>query len=61
MVACIAAGLAAGTFLDNQLGTGPVLAVVLMLASVGGGMVVVYRIVMRTVRKRQRGPREPEN
>ena len=49
MVVCVLAGLLAGWYLDKQLDSSPVLTVVLAIAGAGGGMVAVYRLVMRTV------------
>jgi F0F1-type ATP synthase assembly protein I len=49
MVACVAAGLLAGRYLDRLLGSGPVLTVLLLLCGVLGGMAAVYRLVMKTV------------
>jgi ATP synthase protein I len=57
MFACILVGLLGGRFLDEWLNTSPWLTIVLVLAGVGGGMVAVYRMVMKVVTR----PRETEN
>jgi F0F1-type ATP synthase assembly protein I len=49
MAACVLGGLLGGMYLDRRLDTAPVLTIVLLLAGVGGGMVSIYRLVMRTV------------
>ena len=49
MAACILAGFLAGLYLDKVLGTRPVLAVVLLLAGVGAGMLVSYRMIVRLI------------
>ena len=57
MFACVLVGLLGGRFLDGWLNTGPWLTIVLVLAGVGGGMVAVYRMVMKVVAR----PRETED
>lgn len=49
MFACVLLGLLGGSYLDEKLGTGPVLMIALVLVGVAGGMVAVYRMVMKTV------------
>ena len=49
MVACILVGFLAGLYLDKVLGTRPVLAVALLLAGVGAGMLVSYRMIVRLI------------
>ena len=57
MVACVVGGFALGLYLDRRLGTFPTLTVVLLLVGVGGGMVAVYRMVMRQATRGSRdGP-----
>jgi F0F1-type ATP synthase assembly protein I len=52
MFACVLTGLFAGRLLDAWLDTSPWLTLVLVLAGVGGGMVAVYRMVMKVVARR---------
>jgi F0F1-type ATP synthase assembly protein I len=52
MFACVLAGLLAGRLLDAWLQTDPWLTVVLVLAGIGGGMLAVYRMVMKVVTRR---------
>jgi len=59
MVACVLAGFLGGLYLDNVLGTGPVLTVVLLLAGIGAGVVVSYRMIIRLVLERK--PHGPAN
>ena len=61
MVVCILAGFLAGNFLDRRLGTAPVLTVVLLVAGIAGGMVAVYRLVVKSVEAGpdHKGPPEP--
>ena len=49
MVACVAAGLLGGWYQDSLFGSRPVLTILLLALGVLGGMVAVYRLVMRTV------------
>ena len=49
MVACILGGLLAGLYLDKVLGTRPLLAVALLLAGVGAGMLACYRMIVRLI------------
>jgi F0F1-type ATP synthase assembly protein I len=56
MFACILVGLLGGRALDAWLNTGPWLTITLVLVGVGGGMVAVYRMVMKVVA----APREPD-
>ncbi len=49
MAACIVGGLLVGYYLDGLLGTGYALTVALILLGIGGGMVAVYRLVMKTI------------
>jgi F0F1-type ATP synthase assembly protein I len=49
MVACVLGGFLGGRYLDGALGTTPVLTIVLLLTGVGGGMVAIYRLVMKTI------------
>jgi len=49
MVGAILAGFLVGNYLDDWLGTRPVLTIVLLLAGIGGGMAAVYRLVMRSL------------
>jgi F0F1-type ATP synthase assembly protein I len=49
MVACVLGGYLGGRYLDGVLGTTPVLTILLLLSGIGGGMVSVYRLVMKTI------------
>lgn len=61
MAACVLGGLFGGMFLDRHFRTTPVLTVVLLLVGVGGGMVSIYRMVMRTIDvDRSRDEDEPQ-
>ena len=55
MAGCILAGFFLGTLLDRRFHSSPALTIALLLAGIGGGMVVVYRTVMHTVRTAPRG------
>ena len=57
MAGCILAGFLLGMLLDRRLHSSPALTIALLLAGIGGGMVVVYRTVMRSVRAASRGDR----
>jgi F0F1-type ATP synthase assembly protein I len=59
MFACVLAGLLGGRVLDGWLNTGPWLTIALVLAGVGGGMVAVYRMVMKVVARPRRPGDEP--
>ena len=54
MVLCVLGGFLAGDYLDRQLNTDRILTVVLLLAGIAGGMLAVYRLVMRAVEGDQR-------
>ena len=43
------AGLLAGWYLDRLLDSSPVLTLVLAIAGAAGGMLAVYRLVMKTI------------
>ncbi len=47
MIGCILGGFLAGTLLDRRLNSSPVLTIILLTAGVAGGMIAVYRLVMR--------------
>jgi F0F1-type ATP synthase assembly protein I len=49
MVACVLGGFLGGRYLDDALGTKRLFTVVLLLCGIGGGMVVIYRLVMKTI------------
>ncbi|MHC4479419.1 MAG: AtpZ/AtpI family protein [Planctomycetota bacterium] len=49
MVGCILVGFLAGRYLDSVLGADFVMTVVLLLVGVAGGMIVVYRAVMKNI------------
>ncbi|MFO8009009.1 MAG: AtpZ/AtpI family protein [Candidatus Brocadiia bacterium] len=49
MAASVIAGFLLGLFLDRLLGTGPFLTVALLLVGIGGGMLAVYRVAMKTM------------
>jgi F0F1-type ATP synthase assembly protein I len=49
MVACVLGGYLGGRYLDGVLGTTPVLTILLLLSGIGGGMVSIYRLVMKTI------------
>lgn len=49
MAASVVAGFLLGHYLDEMLGTAPVLTIILLLAGIAGGLVAVYRLVMRNV------------
>ncbi|MHC5035103.1 MAG: AtpZ/AtpI family protein [Planctomycetota bacterium] len=49
MVGCVLLGFLAGTYLDHLLHSGPVLTIMLLVAGVVGGMVAVYRLVVRSM------------
>jgi len=49
MVGAVAGGLLAGFYLDRWLGTGPLFTIALTAAGIGGGMLAVYRMVMKAV------------
>lgn len=49
MVACVLGGYLGGRYLDGMLGTTPALTIVLVLSGIGGGMLSVYRLVMKTI------------
>ncbi len=52
MAGSILAGLLVGLYVDRLLGTGYVMSVVLLLIGIGGGMVAVYRLVMKAITAR---------
>ncbi len=66
MAASVIAGFLLGLFLDRLLGTSPFLTLALLLAGIGGGMLAVYRVAMRTMEAgadernaTDRSPRKP--
>jgi F0F1-type ATP synthase assembly protein I len=55
MVACVIVGFLAGAYLDRLLHSSPVLTIILLVGGVAGGMVAVYRLVMRASEKSRPG------
>ncbi|MGD2175873.1 MAG: AtpZ/AtpI family protein [Candidatus Brocadiaceae bacterium] len=49
MAGTVVGGFLAGMYVDQWLGTGATFKVILLLAGIGGGMVAVYRLVMKAV------------
>jgi F0F1-type ATP synthase assembly protein I len=54
MVACILGGFLVGMYLDRQLGTSPLVTILALLAGVAGGMVAVYRLVVKSIDRQDR-------